>query len=238
MFRQVLTFVRPTPIPPTPHPVHLSHPSRVGSNQPAHHDPSRANGGAPVLELPFWRVLTPICPTSVPPTPHPVHPSYPCSNQPMHKTMCPHPAIMIQSNPADPIQTIQSSDTIQPIRSSRYDPSGQYDTIRLFNKATKPTMRYKNQDPPSVASLHHHLDFTPHILMMPPILFYIIPISLCRQTFALLLCCYISCCLLCFVFRWRCLQGQFLAFLIASPTGQSLEEICKCLMGPHRHRFC
>ena len=33
LFRRVLTLVRPTPVPPTPHPVHLSHP---GSNQPAH----------------------------------------------------------------------------------------------------------------------------------------------------------------------------------------------------------
>ena len=90
-FWRLLMFVRPTPVPPTPHPVYSSHPSHVGSNQPAHHHPSRANGGTPVPELPFWRELTTVCPTPVPPTPHPVHPSHPphpSSNQPMHKSRC------------------------------------------------------------------------------------------------------------------------------------------------------
>ena len=106
-FRQVLTFVRPTPVPPTPHQVHPSHSSLVCSDQPA-------NGGAPVLELPFRQALMTVCPTPVPPTTHPVHPfhsSYPCSNQPMHKTMCPHPddTIQIQRYPA--------------IRYSQYNPA-------------------------------------------------------------------------------------------------------------------
>ena len=96
-FRRLLTFVRPTPVPPAPHPVHPSHPSHpshVGSNQPAHCNPSRANGGGPVPALPFRRALTTARPTPVPPTPHPVHPSYPThlshpsSNQPMHKSRC------------------------------------------------------------------------------------------------------------------------------------------------------
>ena len=85
------------PRPTNAHQVHPSHSSLVCSNQPA-------NGGAPVLALPFWRALTIVRPTPVPPTPHPVHlshpshPSHPCSNQPMHKTMCTHTAIMIQSD--------------------------------------------------------------------------------------------------------------------------------------------
>ena len=151
-----------------PHQVHPSHSSLVCSNKPAHCDPSTANGGAPVLALPFWRALKNVRPTPVPPTPHPVHPSHPCSNQPMHKTMCHHPAIMIQSNLADPIQPIhtiqsRSRDTIQPILSSQYYPSRQpirYDsTFQQINKA--------NQDPYSVASLPQHL-IIPHILLMPP----------------------------------------------------------------------
>ena len=125
LFRRVLTFVCPTPVPPTSHQVHPSHLSLVCSNQ-------TANGGAPVLALPFRRVLTTIHPTPVSPTPHPVHPSHPshpCSNQPKHKNMCPHPDIMIQSNPANLIQPIQ------PIRSrssdiKKYDPA---DTIHPAN---------------------------------------------------------------------------------------------------------
>ena len=65
LFRQVLTSVRPTPVPLTPHPVHPSH---VGSNQPAHRHPSGANGGAPVLALPFRQAITSVRPTPVPPT--------------------------------------------------------------------------------------------------------------------------------------------------------------------------
>ena len=102
LFRSLLTFISPTPVPLTPHQVHLSHSSLVCSNQPA-------NGGAPVMSILFRRALTTVRPTPVPPTPHqvhPSHPSHPCSNQPMHKTMCPHPDILIQSNPANPIQPI------------------------------------------------------------------------------------------------------------------------------------
>ena len=78
-FRRLLTFVRPTPVPPTPHQVHLSHSSLFCSNQ-------SANGGAPVLSLPFRRALTTVRSTPFPPTPHPVHhyhpshPSHPFKN--------------------------------------------------------------------------------------------------------------------------------------------------------------
>ena len=108
-FWRVLTFVCPTPVPPMSHVVHPPHPSHVVSNQPVHRDPSRANGGSPVLELPLWRALMPVRPNPVPPTPHsvhPYHPFHPCSNQPMNTTMCTHPAIVIQFNPADPIDPI------------------------------------------------------------------------------------------------------------------------------------
>ena len=111
-FRRVLTFVRPNPVPTTLHQFHPYYSFLIFSNQPAHSDPSRDNGGTPILALPFWRALMTVHPTPVPPTPHLVHPyhpshsSHPCSNRPMHKTMCPHPAIMIQSNPANPIQPI------------------------------------------------------------------------------------------------------------------------------------
>ena len=105
-FRRVTTFVCPTPVPPMPHQVHLSHSCLVYSNHPD-------NGGAPVLALPLRWAPTIVRPTPVPPTPHPFHHchpshlSHPCSNQTMHKTMCPNPSIMIQSNPADQIQPIQ-----------------------------------------------------------------------------------------------------------------------------------
>ena len=72
-FRRLLMFVRPTPVPPTPHQVHPSHASLVCSNQPE-------NGGSLVLSLPFRQALTTVHPTPVPPTPHPVHPSHPCKN--------------------------------------------------------------------------------------------------------------------------------------------------------------
>ena len=125
LFWWVLTSVRTTPAPPTPHPVHPFHRSHVGSNQPAHRNPSRANGGDPVTALPFQRALTTVRPTPVPPMPHPVHPphpSHPSSNQPIYKSRC----VLIQmirydpikssrSNPANPADTIQSNDTIQPI---------------------------------------------------------------------------------------------------------------------------
>ena len=156
LFRRVLTFVRPTPIPPTPHQFHPSHSSLVCINQPA-------NGGAPVLALLFRRALTTVRPTPVPPTPHPVHlshpyhPSHHFSNQPMHTTICSPPAIMIQyiqSSQYDPDSAI-SRNTIQPIRSIqpiRCDPP--------FQKSNK-----ANQDPSSVASLPQHL-VIPHILLM------------------------------------------------------------------------
>ena len=57
--------------------------------------PSRANGGdpvpAPMVDLPFQRLLTLVHPTHVPPTSHPIHPSHPShssSNQPAHKSQC------------------------------------------------------------------------------------------------------------------------------------------------------
>ena len=130
-FWSLLTFVRPIPVPPTPHQVHLSHSFLICSNQPA-------NGVAPVLSLPFWQALTTVHPTPVPPTPHPVHLSHPLHPSIRHirpilaKTMCPHPAIMIQSsqygqsNPANPDDTIQ----IQ-----RYPAIQQYDTIQPVNTA-------------------------------------------------------------------------------------------------------
>ena len=97
-FWRVLTFVRSTPVPPTPHQFHLSYSSVVSSNQPS-------NGGAPVMLLPFRRALTTVRLTPVSPKPHPVHhchhshPSHP--SHPYHpshscKTMCPHPDIIIQ----------------------------------------------------------------------------------------------------------------------------------------------
>ena len=43
----------------------------------------------------------------------------------------------------------------------------------------------------------------------PLIWFFNLPRGLCRQTFALFLCCCIFCCLLCFQFRWRRLQCRF-----------------------------
>ena len=70
LFRRMLTFVRPTPVPPSPHQVHLSNSSLICSNQPS-------NGGAPVLSLPFRRVLTTIHPSPAnAPFVHHSHPTY------------------------------------------------------------------------------------------------------------------------------------------------------------------
>ena len=92
-FRHPLTFVHPTPVPTSPHQVHLSHLSLVRSNQPA-------NGGAPVMSLPLRRVLTTVHPS---PTKAPSSPSFPSvPSVPYVPSL--HLAIIIQSNPADTIQ--------------------------------------------------------------------------------------------------------------------------------------
>ena len=128
--------------------------------------PSRANGGAPVLAptvaLLLQRVLTSVGPTPLPPMPHPVHPSHPShpgSNQTIHKSQYFLVQLIrydtIWSNPVD---KIRSSDTIQPI---------QYDPDDKSNNTIQPI-----QDPSSVASLPHHLYFTPHIQLMPPNLIF------------------------------------------------------------------
>ena len=62
--RRLLTFVRPTPVPPKPYQVHLSHSSLVSSNH-------TSNGGALVLLLPFRRALKTVRTTPVPPPPIP-----------------------------------------------------------------------------------------------------------------------------------------------------------------------
>ena len=127
----------------------------------------------------------------------------------------------IQSNPAD---TIWSRDTIQTIP---YNPSYKSD-----NKI-QPI-----QYPSSVDSMPQHLDFTPHILLIPPhlilhppqrpLLPYLLSSSAAESSSA-----FFASDLDSAIFK-----ADFLAFLITSPTGQSLEEICKCLMEPHWHRFC
>ena len=101
-FRRLLTFARFTPVPPSPHQAHLSHSSLVCGNQPA-------NGGAPVLPLPFWRVLTTIHPS---PTNTPSSPSVP-------SVPSLHPAIIIQYYPV-PVPAISSDTAIQ--QKQRYDP--------------------------------------------------------------------------------------------------------------------
>ena len=183
--------------------------------------PSRANDGAP-SPAPTVSLLFQCLLTSVHPTP-------------------PH-QIPIQSiHPIRPIQSVTS----QRIKASVswYDPA---DTIRSSRFCViQPIIQY---DPVIVSSYqkdssktHPHL---PHCLSIhilyhiscwwPLMWFSTLPSGLCSQTFALFLWCCIFFCLLCFQFRWRCLQGEFLAFLIASPAGQSLCDVHKCLIDPHR----
>ena len=137
-FWRLLTSIYPTSVPPTPHPVHPYHP---GSKQPVHHHPPRANGGAPVpapmVALLFWRLLTSVCPTPIPPTPHPVHlsnpfhPSHPGSNQPMRKIQY----LLIQTVQYDTIHSIRydtihqynPADTIRSSQQSQYDPAKKSD---------------------------------------------------------------------------------------------------------------
>ena len=105
--------------------------------------PSRANGGAsvpaPMVALPFWRVLTSVSPTSVPPTPHtvhPSHPSHPASNQPAHKNQC----FLIQQIRYDPIQPIKYdpvNDTILSIRQyNKIHPMIRYDPVSPLIRKT------------------------------------------------------------------------------------------------------
>ena len=102
-FRRLLTFVRPTPVPPTLHQVHMPHLSLVFSNQPD-------NGGAPVMSLPFRRSLTSVRHTPVPPTPYPVHPTHPSHTCKIYVYPSSH------YDPIYPIQPIQSH------QSSQYNP--------------------------------------------------------------------------------------------------------------------
>ena len=145
--------------------------------------------------------------------------------------MCPHPVIMIQSNPANQIQPIQpiqsiSSDiqrynpanTIQPANTIRSDFSTQQQsqprpifgcfTASASSYTTYPDDAPSSDFPPSpAASSARHL----------------LSSSAAASSAA---------------FFASNLDGAvFLAFLIASPTGQSLEEIRKCFMKPHRHCF-
>ena len=122
-FRRLLTFVRPTPVPPSPNQVHMSHSSLVCSNQ-------TANGGAPFLSLPFRRALTTIRPTPVPPTPHPVH------HHPSHP-----------SHPSHPFNNyVSSSSHYYTIQSSRYDPAPEIssDTAIRYNPASQYTIQPAN----------------------------------------------------------------------------------------------
>ena len=124
-FRRLLTFVRPTPVPPSPHQFHLSHSSLVFSNQPA-------NGGAPVLSLLFRRLPTSVHPS---PTNAPSSPSFPSfPSVPSVPSVPPlHPAIIIRYDPVPvpeissdtdissdtAIQRLQRSDPIQPANTVR-----------------------------------------------------------------------------------------------------------------------
>ena len=136
-FRRLLTFARPTPVPPSPHQVHLSHLSLVCSNQPA-------NGGAPVLSLPFRRVLTTVHPS---PTNAPSSPSFPSfPSVPSLQKLC----VLIQpllSNQIQPIQSSQSSryDPDPAISSDpgiqRYNPADTTDTIQPANTKSSQPMR-------------------------------------------------------------------------------------------------
>ena len=77
----------------------------------SHHFPQPAAPQDPIVALPFWRLLTSVHPTPVPPKSHPVHPSHlshPDSNQPAHKIQC-------------FLRRSSRYDTIQP--TIRYDPS-------------------------------------------------------------------------------------------------------------------
>ena len=80
--------------------------------------PSRANGDAPVpapiVALPFRRLLMSVHLTPVPPMSHTVHPSHPASNQPAQKIQC----FLILFSRYDKIQPIQYNpdDTIKSIR--------------------------------------------------------------------------------------------------------------------------
>ena len=135
-------------------------------------------------------------------------------------TMCPHPAIIIQSNPADPIHPIQpirsissdiqkSSDTIQLIRSSQpiHNPASQCDPT-FSSYTTYPADAPSSGFPPSPAASGAR-----HLLSSSAAAYY-------AAFFAS-------------NFDGAVSKADLLAFLIASPTGQSLEEIRKCLTEPH-----
>ena len=106
-FRRLRTFVRPTPVPPSPHQVYLSHSSLVCSDQPT-------NGDALVLSILFRRSLTTVRPTPVPPTPHPVHYSH--LSHPSHPSYPSH-----LSHPCKNYVSLSSH--YYPIKSSRSNPN-------------------------------------------------------------------------------------------------------------------
>ena len=100
-FRGLLMFACRTPVPPSPHQLHLSHSPLVCSNQ-------LANVGAPVLLLPFRWVLRTVHPS---PINTPSSPSFPSAPS-VPSVPLSHPCIQpLLSNRIQPIQS--SSRNIQ-----------------------------------------------------------------------------------------------------------------------------
>ena len=193
---------------------------------------SGANGGAPV---PAPANVGP----SIPPLSHqsPIQsicPIQPVANQTSHKSQFflanPRPITIRSSQyyPSDTIQTIRSKiydpedpadkiQTIQPIRSSQYDPAS---VSSEGNPPTRPSLIRKTH--PQLLQLlifHPPQRPLPPDIFSGPLPFHLLLPSLLQIEIAPF-------------------PRPFLAFLIASPTGQSLEETLKCLMDPHRYRFC
>ena len=179
---------------------------------------SKAIGGAPVLSLPPRRALLTVSPTPVPPTPHPVHhshhshPSHPCNNY------------------------VSSSSHYYPIKSSRYDPAPviSSDTAIRYD----PASQYSRYNPASQYTIRLFLVILHILLVTPHLIFHPFPAaSTARNLLSSSAAAYYA------AFFASDLddavsKANFLAFLIASPTGQSLCDMCKCLTDPHLHCFC
>ena len=144
--------------------------------------------------------------------------------------MCPHPANTIRSNAIQPIQSSRY-DTIQ-----RYDPANTIQSSRQSNKADNTIQKPRPILSCLTASASRF--YTTYPADAPSSDFPPSPAASTARYFLSSSAAASSSAFFYSDLDSAISKADFLAFLIASPTGQSLEEIRKCLMEPHRHRFC
>ena len=180
-----------------------------------------------MVVLLFHRLLTSVQPTPVPPMSNPVHlshPYHPTSTQPAQKTVFRDTIQLIQYDPAHPIRSSRYN-TIQPI--IQYNPSS------VSSYQNDPSKNHRQLTHCFSIHILYHISwwcsfiwFSPstaastamHLLSSSATAYY-------AASFASDL-------------DIPTPKSNILASLIASPTGQSFEVTCECLIETHQHCFC